>query len=225
MLHHKDEEPPMFPPDDFCVDKHAALVCNAPIVEGIRKCCGQNAAYSEAESSCVHTTQFPSTDALHSAAHATGFPLCASSGMYFIAGELDSVNFTENLNGTSLQLAAPPAPPLPRDAFCLERVLERPNLVAVLTCAEPQVTNKDVRFTLYACGLAVSAFFLAATLATSFLLPKTHHALHWRCQTCHVACLLVADVLLAFVQFAGRNVPEEACVVIGEYFHFFFQFL
>lgn len=166
-------------------------------------------------------------DPLHAVAKASGFPLCTASA-YIIAGELEG-NLTTALNGSALQLAPPPAPALSHKEFCLERVLENPGLVSVLTCARStlpgheddtisviDVHEDDIRLTLYPAGLAISAFFLAATLATSFLLPKAHHALHWRCQTCHVACLLVADVMLAVVQFSGRSIPDNLCVIMGE---------
>jgi G protein-coupled receptor Mth (Methuselah protein) len=163
-------------------------------------------------------------DALHAVAKASGFPLCTASA-YIIAGELEG-NLSTALNGSALQLAPPPAPALTHKEFCLERVLENPGMVSVLTCARSghsddavsviDVHEDDIRLTLYPAGLAISAFFLAATLATGFLLPKAHHALHWRCQTCHVACLLVADVMLAVVQFAGRSIPDNFCVIMGE---------
>lgn len=44
MTHGQNERP--FPPDDFCVDRHSALVCNAPSADGVRKCCGPEAVYS-----------------------------------------------------------------------------------------------------------------------------------------------------------------------------------
>jgi len=230
MLHHQGEHPPIFAPEDFCVDRQAALVCNAPVMDGVRKCCGQDAAYSEEQGACVHTQRFSAQDEIYSVAKATGFPLCPqhqlSKGTYVIGGELEG-NLTLALNGTVLQLAPPPAAPLDKDDYCLERVLERPNLVSVFTCVRDallpdirpvdEVYEDDIRLTLYPAGLAISAFFLAATLATSFLLPKAHHALHWRCQTCHVACLLIADIVLAAVQFSGRSIPEEACVTMGEH--------
>ncbi|XP_059489772.1 probable G-protein coupled receptor Mth-like 1 [Neocloeon triangulifer] len=235
LLNHESDEPPIFAPDDFCVDRQTALVCGAPArVDGVRKCCGKNAAYSEEEAACVHTTRFGSDDALNSVATATGFPVCHAKSTYVLAGELEG-SVADQLNGTALQLAPPPARPLLAADYCLERVLERPSLVSVLTCAGEtlvpdirpldDVHEGDIRLTLYPAGLAISAFFLAATLATSFLLPKAHHALHWRCQTCHVACLLVADVLLAVVQFSGRSISErapEACTIMAVLMHFFF---
>jgi G protein-coupled receptor Mth (Methuselah protein) len=123
-----------------------------------------------------------------------------------------------------LQLAPPPIEPLGVEEYCLERVVEHPHRsVSVFICSPPlpdptwiEDHHNDLRFTLYPAGLAISAFFLAATLATGCLLPKAHHALHWRCQTCHVACLLVGDVLLATVQLSGPALPPQACKIIGK---------
>ncbi|CAB3371785.1 Hypothetical predicted protein [Cloeon dipterum] len=223
---------PIFTPQTFCVDRLSALVCGAPRMEGIRNCCGKDAAYSESLSSCKHNEQ--QGEPLDAVTNATGFPHCSSkSSNYILAGELEG-NLTEHLNGTSLQLEPPPAAPLLIEDYCLVRVLERPERVAVLVCNDhllpdmrpvDDVQEGDIRLTLYPAGLAISAFFLAATLATGFLVPKAHHALHWRCQTCHVACLLVADLLLAFVQFSGRSITErspETCTIMAVLMHFFF---
>lgn len=228
MLHHSDEtSPPLFAPDAFCVDRQTALVCDAPSQEGIRKCCGPNAAYSETNASCVHGEKFNS-DEINKVASASGFPICHNgpSGIYIVAGNVEG-NLTavvDKENG-GLQLAPPPSAPLDVEEYCIERVVERPHSIGVFVCAppipertpiRPEDHSNDVRFTLYPAGLAISAFFLAATLATGCLLPKAHHALHWRCQTCHVACLLVGDVLLATVQLAGAALPAEACKIMGK---------
>lgn len=76
----------------------------------------------------------------------------------------------------------------------------------------------DLRFTLYPIGLALSAIFLAATLAAGLLLPASHHVLHWQCQTNHVACLLVGDVLLCIVHLSAK-IPYVPCFSIGKCFH------
>lgn len=78
----------------------------------------------------------------------------------------------------------------------------------------------DLRFTIYPIGLALSAIFLAATLAAGLLLPASHHVLHWQCQTNHVACLLVGDVLLCIVHLS-TGMPYVPCFSIGKlYIHF-----
>lgn len=73
----------------------------------------------------------------------------------------------------------------------------------------------DLRFTIYPIGLALSAIFLAATLAAGLLLPASHHVLHWQCQTNHVACLLVGDVLLCIVHLSSK-MPYVPCFSIGK---------
>lgn len=70
--------------------------------------------------------------------------------------------------------------------------------------------------TIYPIGLAISVIFLAATLAAGSLLPATHHVLHWRCQTNHVACLLVGDLLLCVAQFGVTHFDYWPCFTIGK---------
>lgn len=70
---------------------------------------------------------------------------------------------------------------------------------------------------LLAIGLFISVVFLSATLATAFILPSSHHVLHWRCQTYYVACLLVGDLLLAINQMSGKAIAGPVCVSIGKF--------
>jgi len=65
-------------------------------------------------------------------------------------------------------------------------------------------------------GFIISAVFLAATLAAGWLLPASHHVLHWRCQTHHVACLMLGDILMAIIQLAGDSLNEISCKAVGE---------
>ena len=74
----------------------------------------------------------------------------------------------------------------------------------------------DIRFTLYPVGFIISAVFLAATLAAGWLLPASHHVLHWRCQTHHVACLMLGDLLMSIIQLAGESLHGGSCKVLGE---------
>lgn len=81
---------------------------------------------------------------------------------------------------------------------------------------------QDIRFVLFPIGLLISAIFLIVTLATGFILPSNHHMLHWRCQTFYVSCLLVGDLLLAFIQMSqiiDVNYKGPACKFIGECRH------
>lgn len=78
------------------------------------------------------------------------------------------------------------------------------------------VRPADIRFTLYPVGFIISAVFLAATLAAGWLLPTSHHVLHWRCQTHHVACLMMGDILMAIIQLAGDSLHGASCKALGE---------
>ncbi|XP_026482527.1 probable G-protein coupled receptor Mth-like 1 [Ctenocephalides felis] len=86
----------------------------------------------------------------------------------------------------------------------------------------PVDTYDELRYTLYPISLALSVIFLLATLAVGFLVPGNHHALHWRCQTYYVTCLLFGDTLLAVSQLAGRDLDAKVCVTIAILMHFFF---
>lgn len=83
----------------------------------------------------------------------------------------------------------------------------------------------DIRFTLYPVGFIISAVFLAATLAAGWLLPASHHVLHWRCQTHHVACLMLGDLLMAIIQLAGDSLQGGSCKAVGESLCFIAPFL
>lgn len=80
----------------------------------------------------------------------------------------------------------------------------------------------DIRFTLYPVGFIISAVFLAATLAAGWLLPASHHVLHWRCQTYHVTCLMLGDLLMAIIQLAGDSLHGAFCKALGESLRFIF---
>lgn len=79
--------------------------------------------------------------------------------------------------------------------------------------------GRDIRFILYPTGLLISSVFLAATLGAGWLLPASHHLLHWRCQTHHVACLMLGDICMAVIQLAGDSLLQrpEYCRAIGRY--------
>lgn len=76
---------------------------------------------------------------------------------------------------------------------------------------------QDYRYVVYAVGLIISLIFLIATLVISFLVPSNHHALHWRCQTYYVGCLLVGDFFLAITQLSGHSILEPYCSIIGKW--------
>nr|CAD7567476.1 unnamed protein product [Timema californicum] len=179
-------------PGLFCVDSGAALVCPShPTVPGsVRKCCGEAAAWSESKGSCVSWSQ----GALNlSGPVVAGFPPCHGPQMGYVVSPLP-----DHLPATA--------------DYCVEYVLDQgPSLV---TCDVP-ATDHQLRFSLYPAGLLVSCVFLAATLAAGCLLPASHHAIHWRCQTCHVACLLAGYLLLAIVQLGGHDAPPLLCSTLG----------
>lgn len=96
----------------------------------------------------------------------------------------------------------------------------------IIGCREDLFHEKsdDVRFIFYPIGLALSTIFLAATLACGFLLPASHHVLHWRCQTNYVFCLLIGFAVLCVVQLQSRMNPT-LCIILGEFNDFIYGFL
>ena len=98
-------------------------------------------------------------------------------------------------------------------------------LILTFCFSRTAISANDIRFTLYPLCFIVSAIFLAATLATGWLLPASHHVLHWRCQTHHVACLMVGDLFMAIIQLAGNSLTGELCKAVGESTKIVFPFL
>jgi G protein-coupled receptor Mth (Methuselah protein) len=229
-------------PGSFCVDSGVAVVCaedncvdskvtggQSPSLEGtqtksrVKKCCGDGASYSDVKGACVVYSNLTTAENFSlrfnnmTMVLTAGFPIC-SSHEFVVAGKLDEQEFSLKDDG-SLQKRAPEVTLQPGE-FCIEHLLEHPaDRAIIFTCpenVEGTGGNWDLRFTLYPIGLFLSAFFLAATLAAGCLLPSSHHLLHWKCQTGHVSCLLVGDVLLAVTQLADSRVSGGVCVTLGK---------
>lgn len=203
------------PRDQFCVENNAALVCleTPPNNTIIRKCCGSRAVYNKDKSGCVvynETTPFTSSNV----SLIGGFPKCGNDS-YIPAGLFDTFDLLENggLKSRSGDLISP-------DLFCVEYFLDNLKVPHVLTCPNIVLVGKnmevDWKLRLYPIGLIISVIFLIATLATGFLLPSSHHVLHWRCQTNYVLCLLVGDACLAVTQLAGHQITGKYCLTIGK---------
>ena len=234
-------------PGSFCVDGPVAIVCseeNCHAAEQIpsqvivkksrvKKCCGEGAVFSEVGQHCVALPESYSNNvtlANFSSLHidtsmvnlSLGFPVCEE---LVVAGKLeDGVKLGEN---GSLHVPVAKTT-LKTEEFCIEHILENPNdKASIFTWSEAlpvKTTPKwDLRFTLYPIGLFLSSFFLAATLAAGCVLPTSHHMLHWRCQTGHVSCLLVGDLILAITQLAGEKVSGGACVTMGKFHAHYFH--
>ncbi|XP_076302332.1 putative G-protein coupled receptor Mth-like 1 [Lasioglossum baleicum] len=215
-------------PDEYCADSNALLVCTKKKMEGnhaaatmrprVRKCCGKDAAFYEEIHSCsdLKETANP-TPLLPNASVAVeivaGFPNCPHSDNLTILGDAkDSVLLPDGgmeIDGVTL----------PTSHFCVERIKELNQVSKVFACSEhasqrPIMQAADIRFTLYPVGFIISAVFLAATLAAGWLLPASHHVLHWRCQTHHVTCLMLGDLLMAIIQLAGDSLHGGSCKAI-----------
>ena len=206
----------------------------------VRKCCGQGFAYSSVDKTCVHLGNSshplngkPVFD--HSALQKTrldllyGFPTSCRNANFAILGTFDQTRFDEEKNVLRLENSDRE---LQESEFCLEHMFGQGedtlsgSFVTVFTCAEffpvsgnqPEQNEipRDYRYVVYSVGLIISLIFLIATLVISFLVPSNHHALHWRCQTYYVACLLVGDFFLAITQLAGDSILQPYCSIFGE---------
>lgn len=216
-------------PPSFCLDVDIVLVCKEKseffVQPGVRvnRCCGKHAAYSEKKRSCEHnskdnrTISVPSDTVLYE-----GFPSCSN---LVLAGRF---NESKILANGSLELLESKKI-LPQDGYCLEFIKENSDdSASVFACKqyiahdEPLKIGPDIRFTLYPIALTFSVIFLAATLIAGFLLPASHHVLHWRCQTNHVLCLLLGDIFLCIVQFSGHSIQGITCTMMAVSMHFLF---
>ncbi|XP_026501591.1 probable G-protein coupled receptor Mth-like 1 [Vanessa tameamea] len=213
------------PPERYCADAVAALVCAEDAGgRGPSKCCAEGRAFDGAR--CVED-EVRALEALHElhelangSAVGAGWPVCAEGSRYAVAGALRGSKLFEDgaleLHGENSRLEP--------GEWCAEAVAGESG-TRVLACeaaARSSRPAQTARHALYGTGLAVGAIFLAATLAAGFALPAAHHALHWRCQTHYVAALMLGDVLLAATQLAGDRVPPTLCRALAVCMHFLF---
>ncbi|KAL7304123.1 hypothetical protein TKK_0003579 [Trichogramma kaykai] len=233
-------------PEDYCLGSRTLLAClprrndslqaAATMRQKIRKCCGEMAVYNIERNACVETSGKASLEdeqilLLGSNENngkvaafmemISGSPKSGCDGNLTIIGE---ARFSELQSDGSIIVAKHN---IPAEEFCIERVQAKDSAdllpVKVFACLEyanrvSGVPVRDIRFTLYPVGFIISAVFLAATLATSWLLPASHHVLHWRCQTHHVACLMLGDIAMAIIQLGGTSLQGEFCRILGESF-------
>ncbi|XP_055589008.1 probable G-protein coupled receptor Mth-like 1 [Uranotaenia lowii] len=214
---------------EYCVDEKVALVCardngmdslQAPEkTSTVWRCCGPNFAYDKDNATCVKLDQTHSNynSKIVQSAHVDlsfRFPDCKD---HAIAGIFKPDNLQENTGSVTIDSGKVFA----SNEYCLEQALDG-KTVYVFSCVEHlqpnsvPIKNQDVRFALYSAGLLISVIFLAATLATGYLVTSQHHVLHWRCQTHYVACLLIGDLFLAIVQLSGNSITGPACTMIGK---------
>lgn len=210
------------PPERYCADAAAALVCtDVEEVHGApSKCCTVGRAFDGAH--CVEAAEraLAALEELRRFANGSGgagvtfgWPACAGGSSYAVAGTLSKARALPH-GALALGTAR-----LAHNAWCAEALTVGEAGVRVLACeaeARASGTPQSARHVLYGAGLAVGAAFLAATLAAGFALPAAHHALHWRCQTHYVAALMLGDVLLAATQLASDRVPPALCRALGE---------
>ncbi|XP_058809008.1 probable G-protein coupled receptor Mth-like 1 [Phymastichus coffea] len=240
---------PTLKPDEYCLGGKSLLVCKpnnhshltaVTIAKPrIRKCCGEDAVYEKNSCVEIESKQSESLEEekiLLLSSHSTnvnlsvgmelvrGFPVCQHLDNFTIVGELKEAQLQPD---ASLLLSGQR---IPAEEFCIERVRsdDRQRMPAKLFACTKHATKslgvpfRDIRFTLYPVGFIISAIFLAMTLVAGWLLPASHHVLHWRCQTYHVACLMFGDMCMAVIQLAGNSLQGEYCRALAILAHFFF---
>lgn len=138
-------------PDNFCVDKDAALVCfprpqgvdslRAPIkLTKIRKCCGHRSVYNTKDNTCISVEE--GHDLINkklisnssTVDYLFGFPTCSVTNHFTIAGKFNE----EHLNLETGSLTLNSGRQFKWDEFCLEHTItdiDEP-YVNVFTCAE-----------------------------------------------------------------------------------------
>ncbi|XP_055634787.1 probable G-protein coupled receptor Mth-like 1 isoform X4 [Toxorhynchites rutilus septentrionalis] len=220
---------------EYCVDEKVALVCardngmdslQAPEkTSSVWRCCGPSFAYDESNQTCVKLNQshVNYSSRIVTSAHVDlsfRFPDCEK---HAIAGIFRPDALQEDTGSVTIDSGKIFA----SHEYCLEQALDGKS-VYVFSCVEHlqpdsvPIKNQDIKFALYAAALLISVIFLAATLATGYLVTSQHHVLHWRCQTHYVACLLIGDLFLAIVQLSRDSITGSACTMIAITMHFFF---
>lgn len=209
------------PPDRYCADVAAALVCAEDAALAPAKCCAEGHAFNGTRCVVDADRAQEAMGELRVLANGSsvglGWPACAEGSRYAVAGALAGARLAAG-GALELRAAGGGGGRLAAGAWCAEAVLGQAG-ARVLACeaaARAGRGGQATRHALYGAGLAVGAAFLAATLVAGFALPAAHHALHWRCQTHYVAALMLGDVLLAATQLAGDVVPPTLCRALGE---------
>ncbi|KAK0074533.1 hypothetical protein PV325_008185, partial [Microctonus aethiopoides] len=207
----------MLTPTEYCADSKALIICMAQKVNTITvyRCCGDNAVFHENRNSCVNQRDSEDDPPLLSNTvlkidFIPGFPRCRQSDNITIISETKGsvLNLDGGLNIDRISL--------PPTQYCVERVKELNNNAKVFACSEyapqrPELHEMDIWFMIYPVSIIISAIFLAITLATSCLLPASHHVLHWRCQTHYIVCLMLGDLLMAVIQLASGSLTSGIC--------------
>ncbi|XP_046744401.1 probable G-protein coupled receptor Mth-like 1 [Diprion similis] len=217
-----------YDPNNYCAENDALLLCRGKeeLKPMVFQCCGIGATLSQDKSQCTVMPENSPADSFV-VPNATSydiildFPNCDQAGNYSVIGEVTDAYIMKN--GTLIydHLNIPPG------QFCIENTYDMKS-VKVIACTEHAKVRAAIdqetspHYTLYAVGFLISVVFLAATLAAGWLLPTAHHVLHWRCQTQHVVCLMLADLLMAIIYLGSKSLHPNACKSIAVLTHFFF---
>ncbi|XP_017301590.1 probable G-protein coupled receptor Mth-like 1 [Diaphorina citri] len=219
-LYLNEQEHELISNKHYCIENNAALVCvrESSDVDGdvrkgkIFKCCGDNAVYSETNKSCIIDTNSEYWTLGNNFTIIGGFPACVNNN-YAVHGKLDDT-YSLNIDGTLLNSNGK----IYNQSYCIEKVYENlSEKASIFVCANSYAAfEKDIRFSIYPIGLAISIVFLILTLLSTLLLPCTYHVLHWRCQINYIICLLFADALLCISQLFTSYITSTFCVLLGK---------
>lgn len=114
-----------FPPQEYCLDYEAILVCTPELMAPkVRKCCSDGFVYTHLKNTCVKATDIYKVSLKKEFAHVDSFPECESEGNISLAivGTMKDSELFENgsilVQKSGLLLEA--------ETFCLVNVLESP---------------------------------------------------------------------------------------------------
>ncbi|XP_071054468.1 probable G-protein coupled receptor Mth-like 1 isoform X2 [Onthophagus taurus] len=211
---------------NFCFDEQVLVLCSEEYTNLfgnktiVHRCCGKQAIFSSTQNTCLRSfTKKP----------IKGPKIEQEKDILFYDG-FPCKNFTieENFTGTIKNDGSIEWGNIKINVqeYCLEYLNELDELPGILVCRQHiiEVKPNDIRFIIYPIALSLSVIFLAATLIASFLMPASHHVLHWRCQTNYVLCLLLGKIVLCIIQFSGSSLADlqALCTILAFSMHFLF---
>uniref|UniRef100_A0A1I8MRA8 G-protein coupled receptors family 2 profile 2 domain-containing protein n=1 Tax=Musca domestica TaxID=7370 RepID=A0A1I8MRA8_MUSDO len=228
------------PPQRFCVDQQAALVCfpkpkhPEPTLK-FRKCC-LHGIYDIRKKRCVtdgtHKNQL-NLSLPHNVSYQTiyGFPKCneedaIENSSYALAGNWSVEQLLSNETG-HFHLSDHQKN-ISGEDYCLEYIRSHNNEaeeLKVFACLHHfgKVSDEESHIATLSVGLFISVIFLAATLVASYLMPSIHHVLHWRCQIYYVFCLLIGNFLLAYSTVSNSTITDVGlCKLVASGIHLFY---
>uniref|UniRef100_A0A1B6CNV6 G-protein coupled receptors family 2 profile 2 domain-containing protein n=1 Tax=Clastoptera arizonana TaxID=38151 RepID=A0A1B6CNV6_9HEMI len=148
-------------------------------------------------------------------------------GKYRLEPELDSGDEYHILQNGSLLLPFLQPGLLGTTEYCLESFNHSgTTMVMPLVCFPPPPPPltfwQSVVLIVYPIGLIISIPFLVMTFVVFAFIPELRDA-HGKSLSCHVFCLIIAYLSLAFVQIEGHDLPNAICITLAFVIQFSFM--